>query len=56
MLRKLLLAGAFALASAPAFADFTIRVPSGSEGDGLRAAAAEDSAEKGINVEIEQAP
>jgi multiple sugar transport system substrate-binding protein len=56
MLRKLLLAGAFALATAPAFADFTILVPSGSEGDGLRAAAADYSAANGINVEIVQAP
>ena len=56
MFRKLLLASAFALASAPAFADFTILVPSGSEGDGLRAAAADYSTEKGINVEIVQAP
>jgi multiple sugar transport system substrate-binding protein len=56
MLRKLLLAGAFTLASSSAFADFTILVPSGSEGDGLRAAAADYSAANGINIEIVQAP
>jgi multiple sugar transport system substrate-binding protein len=60
MLHKSILAGALALASiavAPsAFADFTILVPSGSEGDGLRAAAADYTAEKGINIEIVQAP
>ena len=39
-----------------ASADFTILVPSGSEGDGLRAAAADYAKMKGIKVEIVQAP
>lgn len=60
MLRKTILAGAVALASfaiaAPAFADITIAVPSGSEGDGLRAAAADYEGIAGINVEVVQAP
>ena len=47
MFRKMILGGAFALATvamaAPSLADFTILVPSGSEGDGLRAAAADYS-------------
>ena len=40
----------------PAWADITILVPSGSEGDGLRAAAADYSKLKGTKVEIVQAP
>jgi multiple sugar transport system substrate-binding protein len=60
MSRKLLLTAALALSttflSGYAWADFTIAVPSGSEGDGLRAAAADYTAMKGINVEIVQAP
>jgi multiple sugar transport system substrate-binding protein len=60
MLRNFTLAAALALSSffmaGAASADFTILVPSGSEGDGLRAAAADYSTEKGINIEIVQAP
>lgn len=60
MHRKLLLAAAFALSSlgfsSIASADITILVPSGSEGDGLRAAAADYAAMKGTKVEIVQAP
>ena len=60
MVRKLLLTAAFALSSllttGVAWADFTILVPSGSEGDGLRAAAADYSAMKSTKVEIVQAP
>ena len=60
MLRRTILAGAVALASfaiaAPAFADFTIAVPSGSEGDGLRAAAADYEKLKNIKIEVVQAP
>jgi multiple sugar transport system substrate-binding protein len=60
MLRRTILAGAMALASfavaAPAFADFTIAVPSGSEGDGLRAAAADYAKMKNIKIEVVQAP
>jgi multiple sugar transport system substrate-binding protein len=60
MLHRSILAGALALASvalaAPAFADFTILVPSGSEGDGLRAAAADYAKLKNIKVEVVQAP
>lgn len=60
MVRKLLLTAAFALSSllttVVAWADFTILVPSGSEGDGLRAAAADYSAMKSTKVEIVQAP
>ncbi|HKQ94624.1 MAG TPA: ABC transporter substrate-binding protein [Aestuariivirgaceae bacterium] len=44
------------LMSTTAFADITILVPSGSEGDGLRAAAADYAAMKGTKVEIVQAP
>ena len=51
MVRKLLLTAAFALSSlvatGAAWADITILVPSGSEGDGLRAAAADYSKLKG---------
>ena len=47
---------AAAMFAAPAWADFTIAVPSGSEGDGLRAAAADYAAMHSINVEIVQAP
>ena len=60
MLHKSILAGALALASVavavPAMADFTIAVPSGSEGDGLRAAAADYSKLKGVKIEVVQAP
>jgi multiple sugar transport system substrate-binding protein len=61
MFRKILLASALAIwslvASASAvWADITIAVPSGSEGDGLRAAAADYAKLKGIKVEIVQAP
>ena len=60
MLRRTILAGALALASfafaVPAFADFTIAVPSGSEGDGLRAAAADYAKLKDIKIEVVQAP
>ena len=60
MVRKLFLTAAFALSSllttGAAWADFTILVPSGSEGDGLRAAAADYSAMKNTKVEIVQAP
>jgi len=42
--------------SSAASADITILVPSGSEGDGLRAAAADYSQIKGTKVEIVQAP
>jgi multiple sugar transport system substrate-binding protein len=44
------------LIATAAWADFTILVPSGSEGDGLRAAAADYSAMKNIKIEIVQAP
>ena len=43
-------------ASSAALADLTIAVPNGSEGDGLRAAAADYAAAQGINIEIVQAP
>lgn len=59
MLRKLLLTAAVALSSlvaTGASADFTVLVPSGSEGDGLRAAAADYSKSKNVKVEIVQAP
>ena len=60
MVRKLFLvlaAAASALAiNGAAWADFTILVPSSSEGDGLRAAAADYSKMKGTKVEIVQAP
>jgi len=60
MVRRLFLATAFALWSLaaihPASADITVLVPSGSEGDGLRAAAADYSKLKGTKVEIVQAP
>jgi len=57
MVRQLLLAAALAsLMSSAASADITILVPSGSEGDGLRAAAADYSQLKGTKVEIVQAP
>ena len=59
MFRKLLFSMAFALSSlvaTEASADFTILVPSGSEGDGLRAAAADYAKLKNIKVEIVQAP
>jgi multiple sugar transport system substrate-binding protein len=44
------------LMATAAWADFTILVPSGSEGDGLRAAAADYSSMKGTKIEIVQAP
>jgi multiple sugar transport system substrate-binding protein len=57
MVRKLLLTAAFAtMMASPAAADITILVPSGTEGDGLRAAAADYSQMKGTKVEIVQAP
>jgi multiple sugar transport system substrate-binding protein len=59
MVRKLVFAAALALSSlvaTEASADFTILVPSGSEGDGLRAAAADYSKLNNVNVEIVQAP
>jgi multiple sugar transport system substrate-binding protein len=60
MVRRLLLATAIALSSlvatGAAWANITILVPSGSEGDGLRAAAADYSKLKGTKVEIVQAP
>ncbi len=59
MVRKLVFAAALALSSlvaTEASADITILVPSGSEGDGLRAAAADYSKMKGSKVEIVQAP
>src|SRR5713101_1175068 len=60
MLRKLILAMALTLSSliltAPSWADITVIVPSGSEGDGLRAAAADYAKLKGSKVEIAQAP
>lgn len=60
MVRKLFLvlaaaASAIAIAGA-AWADFTVLVPSSSEGDGLRAAADDYSKMKGTKVEIVQAP
>ncbi|PSS64014.1 ABC transporter substrate-binding protein [Ensifer sp. NM-2] len=60
MVRKLFLvlaAAASALAiNGVAWADFTVLVPSSSEGDGLRAAADDYSKMKGTKVEIVQAP
>jgi multiple sugar transport system substrate-binding protein len=60
MLKKSIMIGIMALApiavALPAYADFTIAVPSGSEGDGLRAAAADYQEMKGINIEVVQAP
>jgi multiple sugar transport system substrate-binding protein len=60
MIRKLLLTAAFAVSSLMAtgasWANFTIAVPSGSEGDGLRAAAVDYAKLKGTKVEIVQAP
>jgi multiple sugar transport system substrate-binding protein len=60
MLRKFLLTAAFVLSSlmatGAALADLTILVPSGSEGDGLRAAAADYAKMKGNKIEIVQAP
>jgi hypothetical protein len=59
-MRKLVLATALAVSAlfvaGPSWADITILVPSGSEGDGLRAAAADYAAMKGTKVEIVQAP
>jgi multiple sugar transport system substrate-binding protein len=59
MVRKLVFAAALVLSSlvaTEASADFTILVPSGSEGDGLRAAAADYSKLNNVKVEIVQAP
>ena len=60
MIRRLMLTAAFALASLIATqasrADITVLVPSGSEGDGLRAAAADYAKLKNTKVEIVQAP
>jgi multiple sugar transport system substrate-binding protein len=60
MLRKFLVTAVFVLSSlmatGAALADLTILVPSGSEGDGLRAAAADYAKMKGNKVEIVQAP
>jgi multiple sugar transport system substrate-binding protein len=59
MIRNLVFAAALALSplvATEASADFTILVPSGSEGDGLRAAAADFSKMKNVKVEIVQAP
>lgn len=60
MLRKMCLALAVAASAlavnASAWADITILVPSGSEGDGLRAAAADYAKLKNTRVEIVQAP
>jgi multiple sugar transport system substrate-binding protein len=59
MIRNLVFAAAVALSplvATEASADFTILVPSGSEGDGLRAAAADFSKMKNVKVEIVQAP
>ena len=59
MVRKLLLTAVLALSSfvaTEASADFTILVPSSSEGDGLKAAAADYSKMKGTKIEIVQAP
>ncbi|KSV62011.1 MULTISPECIES: ABC transporter substrate-binding protein [unclassified Sinorhizobium] len=60
MVRKVFLilaAAASALAiNGAAWADFTVLVPSSSEGDGLRAAADDYSKMKGTKVEIVQAP
>ena len=49
-------AAAVVLAAGAARADITLAVPSGNEGDGLRAAAADYTEATGINVEIVQAP
>jgi multiple sugar transport system substrate-binding protein len=60
MIHKLLITAAFALSSLAAtsvsLADITIAVPSGSEGDGLRAATADYQKLKGKKVEVVQAP
>src|SRR5205814_1182941 len=60
MLRTLLVTAAFVLSSliatGAAWANLTILVPSGSEGDGLRAAAADYAKMKGDKIEIVQAP
>jgi multiple sugar transport system substrate-binding protein len=60
MFRRFIILTAFAvsslLATGTAWADLTILVPSGSEGDGLRAAADDYSKLKGSKVEIVQAP
>ena len=60
MVRKLFLVLAAAVSALAingvAWADFTVLVPSSSEGDGLRAAADDYSKMKGTKVEIVQAP
>jgi len=57
MIRRLLLSAVFAfLMASTASADITILVPSGSEGDGIRAAATDYSKMKGTKIEIVQAP
>jgi multiple sugar transport system substrate-binding protein len=61
MFRKIVLASALAILSlvtsaSAVWADIIIAVPSGSEGDGLRAAASDYEKLKGTKVEIVQAP
>src|SRR5208282_2615356 len=60
MVRKLLITAAFVLSSLAAtgasWADMTIAVVSGSEGDALVAAAKAYSSAKGIKIEVVQAP
>jgi multiple sugar transport system substrate-binding protein len=60
MLRKFLVTAALVLSSliatGAAWANLTILVPSGSEGDGLRAAAADYAKMKGTKIELVQAP
>jgi multiple sugar transport system substrate-binding protein len=57
MIRMLLFTVALAsLVATAASADITVAVPAGSEGDGLRAAAADYAKLKGSKVEIVQAP
>ena len=57
MIRTLLFTVALAsLVTTAASADITVAVPAGSEGDGLRAAAADYAKLKGSKVEIVQAP
>lgn len=60
MLRKFLVTAALVLSSliatGAAWANLTILVPSGSEGDGLRAAAADYTKMKGTKIELVQAP
>src|SRR5262249_20409453 len=57
MVRQLLLAAALAsLMSSAAWADITILVPSGGEGDGTKAAGTDYSQMEGSKIEIVQAP